>query len=109
MRMLLILAGLLLALPLHAQQAGGQAVPAPDVPPPVKSGEVLEPDITIIAGEKETVHEYRVNGILYMIKVVPQSGPPYYLLDTDGDGDLESRSNGPDTGVLVPMWMILRW
>ncbi|HEY5789143.1 MAG TPA: DUF2782 domain-containing protein [Gammaproteobacteria bacterium] len=112
MRIPTLLAGLLLALPLHAQQpAGTQALPgaAPDSPPPVKSGEVLEPDVTIIQRETETVYEYRLNGALYMVKVVPAQGAPYYLLDMDGDGTLESRRGELDPGVMVPHWMILRW
>ena len=95
-----------------AQQPPASPAPAgstPAAPPPVQSGEVLEPDVTIIAGEKETVHEYRLNGVLYMIKVEPKSGPPYFLIDADGDGDLESRRDELDPGILVPTWMILRW
>jgi len=112
MRIANFIAGLLLALPVAAQQpADTENLPgaAPEPPPPVRSGEVLEPDVTIIRGETKTVYEYRLNGQLYMIKVVPKSGPPYYLVDADGDGQLESRRNDLDTGFMVPHWMILRW
>ena len=50
------------------------------------------PDVTLIAGEERTVHEYRHNGQLRMIKVVPKRGKPYYLVPRDhtrGWGDLE--------------------
>jgi hypothetical protein len=108
MRRPLLLAGLLLALPVSAQQ-GGQALDAPPPPPPVQSGEVLEPDITIIKGEAQTTYEYRINGELYMVKIVPDAGPPYFLIDVDGDGQLESRRSALDENLMVPHWMILRW
>ena len=50
-----------------------------------------------------------MNGQLYMIKVVPQVGFPYYLVDRDGDGELESRYNKLEPDILVPSWMIYRW
>jgi hypothetical protein len=36
------------------------------------------------------VEEYRMNGVLYMVKVTPTVGPPYYLIDTTGDGNLNA-------------------
>lgn len=60
----------------------------PAGPPPEFRG----PDVTLIAGEERTVHEYRRNGQLRMIKVVPKRGKPYYLVPRDptrGWGDLE--------------------
>ncbi len=108
MRHGLLLAGLALALPLHAQQ-GGQALDAPPPPPPVQSGEVLEADVTIIRKEDATHHEYRVNGKLYMIRVEPDVGPHYYLVDRDGDGELESRHQRLGDELLVPQWVIKRF
>ncbi len=73
--------------------AGIQPTPSPAAlqpagPPPEFRG----PDVTLIAGEERTVHEYRHNGQLRMIKVVPKRGKPYYLVPRDptrGWGDLE--------------------
>lgn len=109
MRRALLLAGLFLAPNLHAQQGSQQALDAPPPPPPVQSGEVLEPDVTIIQREDATHHEYRVNGQLYMVKVVPQVGPAYYLVDRDGDGSLESRTQTIHEGFQVPQWVIKTW
>ena len=44
-----------------------------------------------------------------MIKVVPTKGIPYYLVDTDGDGSLETRYNRLQDGMLIPAWILLRW
>ena len=50
-----------------------------------------------------------MNGLLYMVKIIPGIGPPYYLIDGDGDGYLESRYNNLEPGIMVPQWMIYRW
>jgi hypothetical protein len=44
-----------------------------------------------------------------MVKIEPRNGPPYYLIDKDGDGSLESRYNKLEPALLVPSWMIFRW
>jgi hypothetical protein len=68
-----------------------------------------EPEVTIIQRKDATVEEYRLNGRLYMVKVVPAVGPPYYYLDRDGDGLLESKMNGRTSQPQVPQWVILSW
>lgn len=85
--------------------------PAPEppvLPEQVQSGETLEPDVTIIQKEQETVEEYRVNGRLYQVKITPTKGLPYYLIDTDGDGELETRANDI-TKSQVPQWVLFSW
>lgn len=84
-------------------------VELPDLPAPVESGQEMEPDVTIIRKEKETVEEYRINGHLYMVKVVPRIGPPYYLMDLDGDGTFESRRAEIERGMQTPQWVLFRW
>ena len=81
----------------------------PDLPPPLESGENLDPDITIIRQGEKTIQEYRINGQLYMIKIVPDAGPPYYLLDTDGDGNMDTRRSDLEKAVRVPQWVIFSW
>jgi Protein of unknown function (DUF2782) len=87
-----------------------QAVPEqPDLPLPVQSGETLQPDITIIRGNKKTLQEYRHNGEVYMVKVIPDVGPAYYLIDTNGDGKLDVRGSDLDKGLQINMWNLLEW
>ncbi len=81
----------------------------PELPPRVQSGEEMEPDITIIRKGKDTIQEYRRGGRLYMIKVKPQVGPAYYLLDSNGDGRMDVRKNDLDKNVDVNQWMLLEW
>ncbi|MDR1888078.1 MAG: DUF2782 domain-containing protein [Zoogloeaceae bacterium] len=83
--------------------------PAADIPPPPNlqtfDEDLEEPQITIRREERSTVEEYRLGGKLYMIKVTPEIGEPYYLVDNDGDGHFETHSP-TDSGVKVPMWVI---
>jgi hypothetical protein len=105
------LMALLLAIPLMALAADDLApVPEPpQLPPQVESGEVLEPEVTIVESDKGTVHEYRVNGQLYMVKVVPIAGPAYYLLDNDGDGQMDVRQEDHPRNVAIPQWVLFSW
>ena len=65
----------------------------------------LEPQVTITKRGEDKVEEYRVNGKLYMIKVTPPHGVPYYLMDVTGDGSMVRRDS-LDTGLRVPQWVI---
>lgn len=86
-----------------------EAPEPPLLPERVRSGETLEPDVTIIRRQKETVTEYRVNGKLQAIKVQPTNAPAYYLVDADGDGTPESRREGFGEDILIPQWIIFSW
>ena len=68
-----------------------------------------ENGIVIQSPGQETINEYRINGRLYMIRITPQKGAPYYLVDADGDGDLETRTNELAPDFLIPSWVILSW
>lgn len=81
----------------------------PDIPPPVESGENLEPDITIIRKGKDTIEEYRINGKLYMVKIKPSIGPPYYMIDSDGDGNLDVRRSDVRRDMDIPRWVLFSW
>lgn len=63
------------------------------------------PQVVIRPGENEVFYEYRVNGQLMEIKVVPEVGPEYYLVPADGGGWI--REN--ETDMLVPSWIIFSW
>ena len=87
-----------------------QPVPEPPtIPERVQSGEVLEPDVTIIQRGDVTVHEYRVGGRLFAVRVFPKNAPPYYLVDTDGDGDLETRRSALSSEIVIPQWVLFSW
>jgi hypothetical protein len=81
----------------------------PDLPDSVESGEPIEPEVTIIRREETIIEEYRVNGQLYMVKIIPDVGPAYYLIDQDGDGQMESRRSSLYDDLLVPQWVLFVW
>ena len=84
-----------------------------DIPAAKQQGlvgeEGIQPEVTIIRKKNSTVEEYRIRGRLYMIRVIPAKGEDYYLLDRDGDGELESRRDELDPSILVPSWILFSW
>jgi hypothetical protein len=61
------------------------------------------PDVVIVAEENRLLYEFRQNGQLRYIRVVPKRGKPYYLVPTDateGNGDLERVDS------LVTSWVL---
>jgi len=69
----------------------------------------LEPEVTIVDDGQSTIEEYRLNGRLYMIKVIPAVGPHYFLVDNDGDGELETQRHLDDGEMVVPRWTLLNF
>jgi hypothetical protein len=107
-----ILAALLLvcacAASAQSQQRPPNLQPIPEPPPPPPGMELdpaLEPQVTIIKRGTDTVEEYRIGGRLYMVKVTPPHGTPYYLIDQRGDGTF-ARQDSFESGLRVPMWVI---
>lgn len=111
LKSLLLAALLALSLPqMGFAAAPANAEPLEDVPPPprVQDGEALDdPEITIRKKGKDTVEEYRINGELYMMKVTPEHGVPYYLNKEDQDGGWTNV--GPNKPLSIPKWIIFRF
>ncbi|MDR2689796.1 MAG: DUF2782 domain-containing protein [Azoarcus sp.] len=92
----------LFALPALAQEPPGlEPLPPPEIE------EIEEPQITIIQRDDSTVTEYRLHGKLYMVKVTPNHGTPYYLIDREGKGQMVRDDSAPT--LSVPMWVIKNW
>ncbi len=81
------------------------ASPEGAAPPPPETG--LEPEVTIVPHGTEIHEEYRLNGRLYMIKVIPAKGPPYYLIDEEGTGQF--RRSDFEPRIKIPRWVLKRW
>ena len=82
----------LLVLPIHSSTAQESIQPA-------------EPQITIRHDNDETFYEYRINGILKEIKVIPKIGPSYYLIPSDGSKFIREDQSQ----LLVPSWVLFKW
>ncbi len=100
---LLILAGF--AFPAFAAQPQPANLAPLDPPPLLAPDTADEPDVTIVKQTELTIEEYRSGGRLYMIKVTPRVGPPYYLIDDRGDGKF-ARQESLDSGFRPPQWII---
>jgi hypothetical protein len=95
-----------------AQDAATPAAPVETAPPTQELDAVAAPQhaptVKIRTIENgDTVEEYRINGLLSMVKVHPRGGLPYTLIDTNGDGRLDRKdSEGP---VAPVYWTLYEW
>jgi len=104
------------SLPLYAQDDLEKPPPIPpesegDVPiPPKVQEEQIEPTVTIREEEDRTVEEYSYKGQVYMVKITPKGGVPYYYIDTDGDGRLELDLDKQALNPVQPVyWKLKTW
>jgi len=79
-----------------------------DVDPAVID-ESLEPEINIQQFDNREVQEYSINDRVYMIKITPKHGFPYYLVDPDGTGEMEYKRDTVGLEVNPPQWTLFRW
>ncbi|MBF0219068.1 MAG: DUF2782 domain-containing protein [Gammaproteobacteria bacterium] len=95
---LILLTGLLLmvATTLQAKSASDAAAAAE------------RPQVTIIRQQQSTIYEYRLGGELYMVRIEPKQGAPYFLIDSDHDGSLETRRNALEAPDIV-QWRLFSW
>jgi hypothetical protein len=116
MALMFVLTALLMVTPLLAQEDLERPPPIPaedteDVPiPPKVQQEQIEPTVTIREEENRLIEEYRMNGQIYMVKVTPRGGIPFYYIDTDGDGKLELDVDQQAMNPVQPVhWKIKEW
>jgi hypothetical protein len=103
----LILAFMLVCQPVLAADKAPEppkgSTPVPDGAPTASN--IEEPSITIRNQGRERIEEYRIKGKLYMLRVTPPKGKPYYLIDQLGRGEF-TRQEGPAAPTAVPQWVI---
>ena len=85
-----------------------------DVPiPPMVQDErsQIEPTVEIRRDEDDNlIEEYRLEGRVYMVKVTPKVGLPYYYMDDDGDGQLELSERDRAANPVQPVyWKVKEW
>ena len=107
MRHLILVLLSAVALNVAAQTRPPKLEPIPEPPPPPAGSlnEALEPQVTITKRGEDKVEEFRMSGKLYMLKVTPPHGTPYYLIDEQGQGVMTRRESF-ESGNRVPMWVI---
>ena len=96
------------ALPVFAQEPPKlEPLPEPPEMPADTADEDSNVTVTILQRGQDTIEEHRVRGRLYMVKVTPPHGVPYYLIDRTGSGQMVRQDVAPE--VSVPMWVLRRW
>jgi len=111
-----VFAAILISNALFAQEDLEKPPPIPpqdaqDVPiPPKIQDEQIEPTVTIREEEGRMIEEYRLNGQVYMVKVTPEGGIPYYYIDNNGDGRLELDTTRSAFDPVRPVyWKVKEW
>ncbi len=97
--------------------AGAQEAPPPPALEPIPDGSPttaqeegpVAPTVTIRRLESSEIREYRANGRLYMVEVIPAVGPHYFLVDPDGSGNLTTRYNAFYPRLAIPFWILWQW
>ena len=91
----------------NSEPVFADAPPPPAIPGPITERDLVEPEVVIRQEGDQTITEYRVGGRVYMMKVVPARGEPYYLIDKSGGGTFERLPGGAP--LSPPMWVIKSW
>ncbi len=109
--MLRLLALLFAILPVLGQAEDKPAEATAPPPPPIvrddgqEPAEQIQPDVTIKRGEDRVVEEYRISGRLYMVRIFPKTGKPYYILyPEDGSGPQRYPLDDSPT-----YWKLFEW
>lgn len=112
MRRIPVLPFLVLLTPLMALAADPPPLEPLPEPPEAPAGyepdPATEPQVNIVKRGEETIEEYRMNGELYMQKVTPAHGVPYYLVKETVDGGW-ARMDGPGERYAIPNWVLFRF
>jgi hypothetical protein len=94
----LLLSGAALAAAPSDQPPG--LTPVPDGPP----GADDTATVSIKSTKEGTVEEYRTGKQVYMTKITPKVGKPYYMVDPIGNGRFNRMETLP--GLQPPQWVI---
>lgn len=88
--------------------------PIPELPAPVSASAptAVEEGSEVLTREEGGVRieEYRrKGGQLYLVKVTPRVGAPYYLMNPTDAGANTPSGDGRDKGQGTPSWIIKSW
>ncbi|MCB5191132.1 DUF2782 domain-containing protein [Methylobacillus arboreus] len=107
----LLMLAFLLPLIASAAEIPDNLEPLPEPPPPPAGmeGEAPEPEVTITKKGEDTIEEYRINGELYMMKVTPRVGAPYYLTKDDANAGWARSEGDVAAPMSIPKWVLFRF
>jgi len=91
----------------HAQEQPAEVPPPPVIPEGFDEQDSMQADVVIRKGKDKVIEEYRVNGQLYMVKIIPKIGKPYYIRYPDGPEGRVIRRELDD--INTPFWKLFEW
>ena len=104
----LILTMLLMTSVTLAEEKTAPVPPPPNLPPAAADNDdSMQADVVIRKGKDGVVEEYRVNGELYMVRITPNVGKPYYIRYPDGEKGRQIRKDLDD--INTPYWKLFEW
>lgn len=71
---------------------------------PVAGGMPELPVITVRKEGNDTVEEYRRNGKIFMVRIMPKDGPAHYYVDRTGNGRLDRDPLDNTPGPISPVY-----
>ena len=93
----------------QSERQGREQGRRPEPLPPKVEGETVEPEVTIRREGDRRIEEYSIQGRVYMVKIDPDNAPPYYIVDSDGDGVIDLRDDDRLTPVKPAQWKLFEW
>jgi len=82
-------------------------VPPPPALPEGADDDSIKADVVIRRDEDKVVEEFSVNGELYMVRITPKVGKPYYIRYPDGAKGRSVRKELDD--INTPFWKLFEW
>jgi hypothetical protein len=80
--------------------------------PPEESRELptpVRPSINVQEHDNHIAEEYSVGDQVYMVKITPKHGAPYYIADPKGTGQYAWQRDAAGMDVRPPEWAVLKW
>ncbi len=94
---------------LYAQEADTLTEP-PEIQEPAEVVEEqeqqeLQADVTIKRDKDKVIEEYRINGRLYMVRVIPSVGKPYFIKFPENGRAIRGELDD----IQTPYWKLFEW
>ncbi|NOY67832.1 MAG: DUF2782 domain-containing protein [Gammaproteobacteria bacterium] len=106
--LLITISGLsLMSSGLYAATPSAEVPPPPVIPDEFEEQSNIKADVTIRKGKNKVIEEYRINGALYMVRIIPTIGKPYYLKFPEGENGPAIRSELES--IQTPFWKLFEW
>ncbi len=79
------------------------------LPPKLVGPDQPAPTVNIRREGNQIIEEYQLNGSTYMVKITPEDGVTYYLIDTDGDGEFDTKEFDDLNSVRPVYYKLFEW